>query len=354
MKKSFDEDGQLQAALARPHPDPIKRAAGRIQLAFGHSRKEIVRLGCNAGLMQPEAHKFIGKLFVVVRPHIPDRKMLSYALDENDLQLNINLLDRAKAYHNARLIITEEMIEAGEIKRLTPQQIADGEKQKLATWRRVGEEFHRGFQDMQRTAQILELPEEIRAHFEGDPKGEKFVLNTRHARALLDLQEFPNAQKKLLKDILKNKWDGVTAEGEAKKHLDKLKPGSSGEPGASSGGTSAGGQSQGSGFSAGASSDFTNGSSGDSSGGSGITTSHSSTDSSSNSAGGNSTSSDNSAKSSKDYQEFMKHATAMKQYANYLYSITGGRLSLTSEETAIIEDVVSETMNTLQGIKEML
>lgn len=255
LKASFDTDGQLQAAMARPHPTK----SGRFQLAFGHNRKEAVRNGANAGIKQPMPHTYIGQLYVVVRPEIDDVAMLRYALEENDRRTSISAYDRARAYSKARDLVTKNFVAQGH------KKAGDGEW--LAPWREVAAVYKRDFKDMQRVAQLLELPSEILKYFQGDPKGERFVLNSHHGRALLKLQEHGKLQKTLLDNILEAQISGSAAEAKADAILKELMP-TNDSPEApakapaptNTGNVPTGGQTQGSGFAQGQSSDFQSGS----------------------------------------------------------------------------------------------
>ncbi|HEX8834295.1 MAG TPA: hypothetical protein VF719_08840, partial [Abditibacteriaceae bacterium] len=95
LEDDVNEHGQLQAGLARPHPDdPDQAYPRRIQLAIAHRRKEVVKRGANAGTGLPNAHLYIGKLKVEVRP-LTNNQMLDYANAENVKRAGFSVFDRA-------------------------------------------------------------------------------------------------------------------------------------------------------------------------------------------------------------------------------------------------------------------
>lgn len=109
LKKTLSDDGQLQAAPARPHPT----RRGRFQLVAGHRRKAAIRAGANAGVKMPEPHLYIGKIRIEVAART-DEEMLEGAWVENEAREDFSIFDKARYYESLRQI---------ETKRLAPQRL---------------------------------------------------------------------------------------------------------------------------------------------------------------------------------------------------------------------------------------
>ena len=180
-------DGQLQPAGARPHPTKD----GRYQLIWGHRRKYAVKDGApltdsltgttstvqaNAGARQPEPHRFIGKLLVIVKGRrVSDLEMMRQAHSENSARVDIGAMDLARFYRGMKEALTKVWREDGTI---GPER----EVSIRALCEYLGERNH---SHVHRLLQLLEpdaLAPKILEALEANRIGE------RHGRALLDLR----------------------------------------------------------------------------------------------------------------------------------------------------------------------
>ena len=204
-------DGQLQPAGARPHP--LKD--GRYQLIWGHRRKYAVKDGApltdsltgttstvhaNAGARQPEPHKFIGKLLVIVKGRaVPDLEMMRQAHSENSARVDIGAMDLARFYRGMKEALTKSWREDGT---LGPER----EVSIRALCEYLGERNH---SHVHRLLQLLEpdaLAPKILEGLEANRIGE------RHGRALLDLRNDRRRQLSVFDQIIAHNMTGAETE----------------------------------------------------------------------------------------------------------------------------------------------
>ena len=224
MVESLNVDGQLQPAGARPHPT----RQGRYQLIWGHRRKYAVLEGApmpvegtsgastryetvyaNAGIRQPEPHKFIGKLLVIVKARpVPDLEMRRQAFTENHSRLDLNAMEKSRFYIEMQQALTVSMRESGE---LGPD--------KKASYRALSEFL--GERNHQSLARYIALAEPGALHKEIVEALENGDLNERHGRALLRLREDPRRQLSMFHQIHENRMSGSEAERLVERWIEK-------------------------------------------------------------------------------------------------------------------------------------
>jgi len=204
-------DGQLQPAGARPHP----QKDGRYQLIWGHRRKYAVKDGApltdsltgttstvhaNAGARQPEPHKFIGKLLVIVKGRkVSDLEMMRQAHSENSSRVEIGAMDLARFYRGMKEALTKAWREDGTIG-------AEREVSIRALCEYLGERNH---SHVHRLLQLLEpdaLAPKILEALETERIGE------RHGRALLDLRNDRRRQLSVFDQIIAHNMTGAETE----------------------------------------------------------------------------------------------------------------------------------------------
>lgn len=206
LKADINNNGQVQAGIARPHPTK----SARFQLAVAHRRKRAVQEGANAGTGRENAHQFIGQLRVEIRD-LSDEQMLDYAYAENAVRQNLNAFDNARYFKELQAQMSK-----GEGKPLSFEQIvarrAEAKRPLALTPRTI-----------RRIVEVLDLPQAIQdalAPLNLSGKGEKIRRpGEKHCRALLMLQPSgdnanarPTAlQAKLLREIEEQKLSGDAA-----------------------------------------------------------------------------------------------------------------------------------------------
>lgn len=206
LKADINNNGQVQAGIARPHPTK----AARFQLAVAHRRKRAVQEGANAGTGRENAHQFIGQLRVEIRD-LSDEQMLDYAYAENAVRQNLNAFDNARYFKELQAQMSK-----GEGKPLSFEQIvarrAEAKRPLALTPRTI-----------RRIVEVLDLPQSIQdalAPLNLSDRGEKIRRpGEKHCRALLMLQPSgdntsarpTSLQAKLLREIEEKKLSGDAA-----------------------------------------------------------------------------------------------------------------------------------------------
>lgn len=172
LGESLRADGQLQALVVRPHPEPLKRGRGYYQIVSGERR------------WQASDAKYGGipRLRVTVR-NLSDEEALRLGLIENLHREDLSPLDKADA-----------------LRRLQVSPQGDRGDRSL---RDLAQEVGVTYEQVRRLLALLELPKSIRQEFE------RLQLNEKHGRALLMLQG--SARTALLSEIQEQKLSGNEA-----------------------------------------------------------------------------------------------------------------------------------------------
>jgi ParB/RepB/Spo0J family partition protein len=206
--EGIDRVGQLQAAIATPHPT----RPGHYILLAGHRRKYAVKEGTNAGIHLPNPQHYIGKLRVEVRKNLSDFDMMFIAAEENENRDDVPVIDRAHHYKKIK----------GEIE--ADKAFLNG---KRVTWADVESRLGRTYRRIHQILELLDLPEWALKYFYNDDKNPLYPgepLNERHGRALLILKHDEGAMRSLLRAINAEKLSGNRAEKRAQEMRDKLYP----------------------------------------------------------------------------------------------------------------------------------
>lgn len=196
---SINENGQIQAATARPHPT----RQGRFQLGVGHRRKNAVLRGANAGIKQRDPHLFIGKLRVEVSSK-DDEQMLNEAYAENEDREPLSIFDRAAYYVMLRELESRRIRGLGLTpvssptarKRAGAAVTADGliSWEELVAIRRDEGKPLPGARTLRRIVDVLAIPEPLRDRLAlinlADPDDKTFEgITEKHCSALLLLKD---------------------------------------------------------------------------------------------------------------------------------------------------------------------
>ena len=197
----LNNEGQLQPARGRPHPDK----PGWIELAIGHRRKRAVKAGGNAGSQQLHPELYVGRVMVIVED-MTDEQMLDAAYHENEDRVDFNHFDRAHYF-------------------VDKQKMLSPDKEKPTPWEEL-EKHHElplKARSIRRLVDLLDLPAEIQEALPqinlSDEPGRVVRTNEKHGRALLSLQPAgqksdvpPNElQQQLLEVIANEKLSGNAA-----------------------------------------------------------------------------------------------------------------------------------------------
>jgi ParB/RepB/Spo0J family partition protein len=212
MVASFNEHGQQEPAKVRPYAEDAvakdPELAGRYQCAFGHRRKYTVLAGGNAGSNRQNPENYHGKLLTLVEP-LSDLEMRILALEENENRVDPPILDRARAF----LALYNEL-----------KKVARDIGEKPPTWQEVSKRIGGlSYRRLKQLVDLLELPEYIREEMESDGAGNPPSLNERHGRALLELKDYPDEQRKFFHQIVQEGWSGNESMKHALFYRDKLR-----------------------------------------------------------------------------------------------------------------------------------
>lgn len=180
MKESLNAVGQIQPGIARPHPTK----PGKFQIAVAHRRTRGVQAGGNAGTGRPNAHLYIGKVWMRVAD-LNDMEMRVLVTRENSDRVDPNPMEYARSYSNIRDLL--------------------GEGQKRLTWADVSKLTGLGIRQMRRYADLLDLPEAAQK------KIREGAWNERHGRAILSFDDEAR-QQILMRAIDKEGLSGSAAE----------------------------------------------------------------------------------------------------------------------------------------------
>lgn len=212
MAKTLAADGQDEAIIVRPHPDPQKRDAGMLQILAGGTRWVA---------SAPELAN-LEELLIDVRD-LDDKAALDLAWRTNSKRNPLSALQ------NARYFFKRRNMEEG------------GSKDSEASLRAVGKATGYSFGRIRQYVELLTLPPDVLSEFQ------KLKLNEKHGRGLLDLARFPDAQKRLLREIERDGLSGNGAMTRARRLLEDEATESGEESGesSSSGAADSGAQSSG-------------------------------------------------------------------------------------------------------------
>ena len=168
LGKSMREIGQQQNIVVRPHPE--KR--GRYQLVAGERRWR------SAGSRYGD----IPILRAVVKP-LSDYEVARIMIEENERREDVTQIARARGLQ--------------QLYDVSPGTHEDGTiaAERRATWEEVAASVNLKRRSAARLVALLKLDEAIQERME------VLALTEKHGRALLMLQEFPEAQAKLLREI---------------------------------------------------------------------------------------------------------------------------------------------------------
>lgn len=184
MRDSLNAVGQIQPGVCRPHPDQEKHP-GKFQIAVAHRRTRGVAAGGNAGMGRPNAHLYLGKVWMRVAS-LSDMEMRVLGTRENTDRVDLNPMELAKSYSNIR-----DLLGAGERK---------------LTWPEVAKFTGLGVRQMRRYADLLDLPDGAQKKIRDG------AWNERHGRALLSFDAGDPRQAILMRAIEREGLTGAAAE----------------------------------------------------------------------------------------------------------------------------------------------